>query len=471
MSTTSETTSREFQARFAPFGDKMRAAGLPELMIHVFEHYYGQLVAGATGEIPNSEALPVDALPAYDTLSAAHEEIGVANLEKAIMLKLNGGLGTSMGMDGPKSLLRVKEGKSFLDITVLQLLALRKRYGVPVPLVLMNSFNTQQESLDALNAHSDFNQDIPFGFLQHKEPKVWVEDLTPATWPADPEKEWCPPGHGDIYAAMETSGILETLLEAGYEYAFVSNADNLGATLDPKILGYFVEQGLPFLMETAHRTAADSKGGHIGQRPDGQLILREIAQCPADERESFQDINLYRFFNTNNLWIHLPTLHEVILEREGVLGLPLIRNQKPVDPTQPASPAVYQLETAMGSAIAVFDGAQALTVPRSRFLPVKNNTDLLVLLSDAYRLTPTYEIELAAAATPLVKLDDRYYKLIDDARVRFPYGAPSLIDCAELIVDGDVRFGKDVVVKGKAHLINDGEEPLEIADGAVIRGT
>jgi UTP--glucose-1-phosphate uridylyltransferase len=467
---TPERAREPFEERFAPFAEKMRREGLPELMIHVFEHYYGQLVAGATGEIRASEALPVPQLPDYGGLTPDHEARGIAVLDKAIMLKLNGGLGTSMGMDGPKSLLPVKAGKSFLDITVLQLVALRKRYGVQVPLVLMNSFNTHVESIAALEAHPEFNQGIPFDFLQHKEPKVWKADLTPAEWPADPEKEWCPPGHGDIYAAMETSGILQTLLAAGYEYAFVSNSDNLGATLDPAILGYFAQERLPFLMETAIRTPADSKGGHLAARPDGQLVLREIAQCPADELDEFQNIERYRFFNTNNLWIHLPTLHAVITEREGVLGLPLIRNEKPVDPTQPDSPRVYQLETAMGSAIAVFAGAQALSVPRSRFLPVKNNTDLLVLLSDAYELTPDYGLNLVAEKPPLVKLDDRYYKLIDDARVRFPHGAPSLVDCTELRVDGDVRFGKDVVLQGKVRLANEGNEPLTIADGTVIRG-
>ena len=467
----------EFEQQFAPFGVKMRAEGLPELMIHVFEYYYGQLVAGATGEIPAAEALPVDSLPDYATLGEQTREVGIATLDKTIMLKLNGGLGTSMGMNRPKSLLRVKGDKTFLDITVLQLRELRRRYDVRVPLVLMNSYNTHQESLDALNRHRGFNQDIPFGFLQHKEPKVWKDDLTPATWPDDPEKEWCPPGHGDIYAAMETSGILSTLLDAGYEYAFVSNSDNLGATLDPAILGYFAEQQLPFLMETAIRTKADSKGGHLAQRPDGQLILRESAQCPDAELDEFQNIELYRFFNTNNLWVHLPTLHNVITERAGVLGLPLIRNEKPVDPTDFDSPRVYQLETAMGSAIAVFAGAQALTVPRSRFLPVKNNTDLLVLLSDVYELTPEYGLALAPrsdgrqpATAPLVQLDEQYFKLIEDAQIRFPHGAPSMVDCTALRVDGDVRFGKRVKLTGDVHLRNEGAAPLFIEDGAILHG-
>src|SRR5690606_26731533 len=146
------------------------------------------------------------------------------------------------------------------------------------------------------------------------------------------------------------------------------------------------EKQLPFLMEVADRTRADSKGGHLARRPDGQLILREIAQCPPDELEKFQDIDRYGYFNTNNLWLHLPTLRKILDERKGVLGLPLIRNEKPVDPTNLKSYRVYQLETAMGSAIAVFPGAQAVCVPRTRFLPIKKNNDLLVLWSDAYCL-------------------------------------------------------------------------------------
>ena len=206
------------------------------------------------------------------------------------------------------------------------------------------------------------------------------------TWPADPDKEWCPPGHGDIYPALVTSGMLARMLAQGYEYLFVSNADNLGATLDLSILGFFARHHLPFLMEVAERTAADRKGGHLAQHEDGHLLLRESAQCPPEEESEFQDIRLYRFFNTNNLWIHLPALARLVEKRHGVLGLPLIRNEKPVDPADPTTPRVFQLETAMGAALAVFRGAQALLVPRSRFVPVKKNSDLLVLMSDAYVL-------------------------------------------------------------------------------------
>lgn len=457
------------------FITKMQSARVPELMIDLFCHYYEQLVAGATGFIPNTEALPVADLPTLAELPTALTAQGAQLLDRVVIIKLNGGLGTSMGMQGAKSLLPVKDGLRFIDIIVKQVLHLRKTYRARVPLLLMNSFSTEGETEAALAEHSEFDQQLASSFLQHKEPKIRTDTLLPIKWPEDPTKEWCPPGHGDIYAALTTSGMMAQLLAQGYEYAFVSNADNLGATLDLRILGYLAETQLPFLMEVAQRSAADRKGGHLAQRPDGQLILREIAQCAAAELETFQDITRYRYFNTNNLWVHLPTLQRVLDERNGILGLPLIRNEKPVDPTHPDSPRVYQLETAMGSAIASFAGAQALCVDRSRFAPVKKNNDLLVLWSDAYVLdgeSHLVENPLRAAyghqGAPLVLLDDHYYGLIDDMRARFPYGAPSLLECTELQVEGDVYFGRDVVIRGKVRIINQGMSPLWIADNSEL---
>lgn len=455
------------ERRFAPFATKMARAGLPALVINLFQHYYAQLLAGETGFIPGDEALPVEDLPNFATFNGQYRSVGQAALSRTVVLKLNGGLGTSMGMHGPKSLLRAKGELSFLDIIVRQILHLRSESGARLPLVLMDSFSTQRATQDAMDRYPDFLQDAPVSFLQHMAPKVCKQDLSPAVWPDDPDKEWCPPGHGDLYAAFSTSGTLRKLLDAGYEYAFVSNADNLGATLDADILGYFAANKLPFLMEVAHRTRADSKGGHLARRPDGRLILREIAQCPSNELEKFQDVTRYAYFNTNNLWLHLPTLQRVLTERNGVLGLPLIRNEKPVDPTDLKSYRVYQLETAMGSAIAVFEGAQAVCVPRDRFIPIKKNNDLLVLWSDAYRLTEAYHLELTAGRSepPLVFLDN-HYQLIDDLCARFPHGAPSLAHAEELRVEGDVYFGKDVTVSGQAKVAHTGEQPLYIPDGA-----
>jgi UTP--glucose-1-phosphate uridylyltransferase len=469
-SETVDTTDSSLTARFQPFAAKMQRAGLPELVIKVFRHYYEQLVEGATGYIPNDEALPVDDLPEFSEINGSYNAVGREALNRTVVLKLNGGLGTSMGMHGAKSSLKAKGELTFLDIIVRQILHLRRQSGARLPLVLMDSFNTHRSTLDAIARYEEFSQDVPVSFLQHKAPKVRKSDLSPAVWEEDPSKEWCPPGHGDLYAALITSGMLEKLLNAGYEYAFISNSDNLGATLDVDILGYFAKKQLPFLMEVADRTSADSKGGHLARRPGGQLILREIAQCPSDELEKFQDVERYCYFNTNNLWLHLPTLQKILDERHGVLGLPLIRNEKPVDPTNLKSYRVYQLETAMGSAIAVFPGAQAICVPRTRFLPIKKNNDLLVLWSDAYHLTEDFQMQLATPSQqpPFVHLDDRYYQMIDELCDRFPHGAPSLVDCEELRVEGNIYFGRDVRVVGKVKMSNPDQKPLQIEDSALL---
>ena len=460
--------------RFAPFAAKMRRAKMPEAVIRTFRYYYAQLVDGATGYVPASQALPVHDLPDAAQLDG-YASVGQTALQRAVMIKLNGGLGTTMGMQGPKSLVEVKQGLTFLDIIVRQVLHMRQAYAVRLPLVLMNSFNTQEQSRAALAAYPELDapgqQDVPLDFLQHKTPKIWQADLAPVEWPDDPEKEWCPPGHGDLYLALQTSGLLDQLLAQGYEYAFISNADNLGATIDINILGYLAAEQLPFLMEVAKRTPADSKGGHLALSPDQTLLLREVAQCPVDELEAFQDIERYAYFNTNNLWLHLPTLQQMLEANRGVLKLPLIRNEKPVDPTQPETPRVYQLETAMGHAIGLFPGAQAVQVDRRRFLPVKNTNDLLALWSDAYVLQDDYTIALNPARpgeqAPNVDLDKSYYGLFQQLKERFAHGVPSLLNCTQLQVQGDIYFAGEIPLEGAVCLCHTGEEPL-VLDGEAL---
>jgi UTP--glucose-1-phosphate uridylyltransferase len=442
--------------------DKMRAEGVGDAAIETFAFYYEQLREGASGMLPESEIEPVEDLPALDDLPEADPAV----IDSAVVIKLNGGLGTSMGMTKAKSLIEAKEGKTFLDVIVGQVIGLRKRFGARIPLVLMNSFATREDSLAALERHPDIASDVPPDFLQNKVPKIEAEGLEPVSWPRDPSLEWAPPGHGDLYTALVTSGMLETLRERGYRYAFVSNSDNLGAVLEPRILSCVAREEVPFAMEVARRTEADRKGGHIARLRGDGLVLRETAQTPEEDLEALQDVGRHRYVNTNNLWVDLEALRATLAERDGVLGLPIIVNRKTVDPSDADSPAVVQLETAMGAAVGVFEGARGLHVPRRRFAPVKTTNDLLALRSDAYVLGTDCRVELAQERDdpPVIDLDPEYYKLVGEFERRFPAGAPSLVACERLVVRGDVTFGGGVVVRGAVTV----DGPARIEDGAVL---
>ncbi len=447
--------------------DRMREEGLPEIAVETFARYEQRLGEGEQGTVAEAEIEPLEDAPGLDELP----EGDPSAIERVVVLKLNGGLGTSMGMRQAKSLLEVKRGHTFLDVIVNQVLALRERHGAAIPLLLMNSFATREDSLQALARHPDVElEGLPLDFVQGRVPKLLADGGGPARWPARTELEWAPPGHGDVFTALAATGLLDELLEPGFEYAFLSNSDNLGAELEPRILSWFAAQGLPFVSEVVDRTEADKKGGHLARRAsDGGLLLRETAQVPDDDQAAFEDVSRHRYFNANNIWVDLRALQDALKQRDGVLELPMIVNRKTVDPTDPSSPAVVQLETAMGAAIGVFEGAAAVHVPRSRFVPVKKTNDLLVVRSDAYRLGEDWTVRLAPerdGRVPHVELDPDHFALVGDFDRRFASGPPSLIRCERLEVSGDVSFGEGVTVVGNVRV----EGPRRVEDGALLEG-
>merc|ERR1711920_832227 len=155
----------------------------------------------------------------------------------------------------------------------------------------------------------------------------------------------------------------------------------------------------------------------------------------ADEK-AFQDTSRYKYFNTNNLWVDLEKLKALFDSSGGFIPLPVMLNDKTVDPRDKASTKVIQLETAMGAAISAFEGAIAIQIPRSRFAPVKKCDDLIALRSDAYVITEDFRIQLAEdrkGVPPTVKLDDAY-KFVDAMDTLIPNGPPSLIGCNSLKV-------------------------------------
>jgi UDP-N-acetylglucosamine pyrophosphorylase len=446
---------------------KMEAAGLSAAAIRAFLFQYAKLAGNDAGLIEESTISPVQSLPSIENEPIPAD--GPALEAKTVVLKLNGGLGTSMGLEKAKSLLRVRQELTFLDIITKQFLRLRDAGAPGLELLFMNSFSTSADTARALAAYPALGDPGQLELMQNKVPKIGVTSLAPISWPSNPTLEWCPPGHGDIYPSLLGSGLLDQMLKEGKEFLFVSNSDNLGATLDLRLLGFFAKSEAPFLMEVVSRTPADRKGGHLARRnSDQRLLLRESAQCPEQDLDMFQDIERHRYFNTNNLWIRLSALHRELDRGDGLLPLPLIRNEKTVDPRDKSAPKVYQLETAMGAAIECFDGAGAIQVQRNRFSPVKSTSDLLAVRSDAYELDPDFRLLLRAernGVPPLVKLSDEY-KLVDQFEALIAGGIPSLIGCKSLTLEGKLAFDREVEIVGDVKFVAGGLEPKRIKPGS-----
>ncbi|CAN5553046.1 UTP--glucose-1-phosphate uridylyltransferase [soil metagenome] len=447
--------------------DKMVAAGVDEVAIDTFSHYYRLLEHGETGMVPEESIDPIDMESLADV--EVDPEVASEAIRHTAVIKLNGGLGTSMGMERAKSLLCVRRGLSFLDIIARQVLHLRTEYDAPLPLLFMNSFRTSADTMEALSRYEDLGvEGLPLEFLQNKEPKLLEKDLSPVSYPKNPDLEWCPPGHGDVYTALRGTGLLDLLIERGFRHVFVSNSDNLGAVPDARVAGWFAASGAPFAIEAVRRTASDRKGGHFARRKsDGRLVLRETAQTPPADAEALADLDRHRYCSTNNLWFDLVAMKQALDVRQGILGLPLIKNVKNVDPGDTSTPKVIQVETAMGAAIETFEGSRLIEVGRDRFVPVKTTNDLLVLRSDVYAIGTDFVLDQVATEVPFIDLDTDVYKLVDEFDQRFPEGAPSLAKASSLKVEGDWTFGRGVQVIGDVAL--DSPCAQRVAPGTVLQ--
>ncbi|XP_065176320.1 UTP--glucose-1-phosphate uridylyltransferase-like [Sycon ciliatum] len=387
-------------------------------------------------------------------------------LEKLVVLKLNGGLGTSMGCKGPKSLIAVRGEHTFLDLTVQQIEALNKKYNVSVPLVLMNSFNTHVDTQKILWKYHGTGVPI-FTFQQSCYPRINRESLMPMDTNLDSKEAWYPPGHGDFYEAFYNSSYLTKFIEQGKEFVFVSNIDNLGANVDINILSFLLsqpaEKRCEFVTEVTDKTRADIKGGTLIDY-QGKLRLLEIAQVPKDHIDEFTSISKFKIFNTNNMWINLAAIKR--LTEAKAWNMEIIRNEKTTD----SGTRVIQLETAAGAAIKHFDGATGINVPRRRFLPVKLTSDLLLVMSNLYTIhqgTLSLSEKRQFPGVPLIKLGQDKFKKVKDFLQRFAT-IPDLLELDHLTVSGDVSFGKGVTLKGTVIIIAHHGERIDIAAGSIL---
>ncbi|CDR47350.1 CYFA0S31e00672g1_1 [Cyberlindnera fabianii] len=428
----------------------------------LFRRYLTDKASGNTLDWDKIRSPSQDEVVDYNTFA---DEIKTDNLDKLAVLKLNGGLGTSMGCVGPKSVIEVRDGNTFLDLAVRQIEHLNRQYDSDVPLLLMNSFNTDSDTHQIIRKYGGHRIRIRT-FNQSKYPRVLKDSLLPVPTSADdPINSWYPPGHGDLFESLHASGELDALLEQGKEILFVSNGDNLGATVDLKILNHMLETGAEYIMELTDKTRADVKGGTLINY-NGSVRLLEIAQVPKEHVEEFKSIKKFKNFNTNNLWINLRAVKRLI---EGnSIQVEIIPNEKSITNKQGQEVNVLQLETAVGAAIRHFNGAHGVVVPRSRFLPVKTCSDLLLVKSDlfflehgALKLDPS-----RFGANPLIKLGS-HFKKVSNFNQRIPH-IPKILELDHLTITGNVNLGKGVVLKGTVIIVCQDGQRIDIPNGSVL---
>lgn len=415
---------------------------------------------------------PEGSILKYSEISDALETDVKDALNKLVVVKLNGGLGTSMGCTGPKSLISLRRDLTFLDMNVQQIEHLNNKYGCFVPLVLMNSFNTHDETMKTLRKYNSCNLEIHC-FNQSCHPRIVKESLLPLPNVLGNKKNefnvehWNPPGHGDIYRSFYNSGLLQKFIDKGKEFIFVSNIDNLGATVDINILTYLnnppCTPAPEFLMEVTDKTRADVKGGTLIEY-EGRQRLLEIAQVPKENVDEFKSVNKFRIFNTNNLWMKLKAIKRIV---EGnKMHMEVIVNNKTLDNGM----RIIQLETAVGAAMKNFEGARGINVPRRRFLPVKTCSDLLIIMSNLYEMQHgrlTMNSLRQFPSVPIVQLSGSHFKKVKDFLYRFET-IPDLLELDHLTVSGDVTFGKGVSLKGTVIVIANHGERIDIPSGAIL---
>jgi len=417
----------------------------------------------------NSISLPPpEMIEAYDAFQS--EELWEARqlLDKLVVVKLNGGLGTSMGCTYPKSVITVRDEKTFLDLQVQHIENLNNRYGCRIPLVLMNSFNTHEDTKKVIRKYMHLN--VPLHcFQQSQYPRLFKESLrcVPTSIGDSETGSWYPPGHGDMYQAFYNSGLMEKFIAEGKEYIFVSNIDNLGATVDLSILNHLLSQSddakFEFVMEVTDKTKADVKGGTLIKCKD-KLRLLELAQVPKGHIEDFKSIKKFKIFNTNNLWVRLSAMQRLI--KSDSLHMEIIVNQKQL----PNGDKIIQLESAIGDAIKCFNRSIGINVPRSRFLPVKTCSDLFLIMSNLYTMTSNGTLAMTTqrefAVTPYVLLGN-HFKNVAEFLARFA-NIPDVLELDHLTVAGDVTFGKNVVLKGTVIVLANHGESIDIPSGSVL---
>lgn len=380
-------------------------------------------------------------------LTSDDTSVGSAHVNQVAILKVNGGLGTTMGCAYAKSLINVNQNFSFLDIIGQQVNTLRHTYDVPIPLILMNSFYTDSDTTQALKDKIEY-----VSFVQNEFPRINAESFYPFSSSEDEKLEWAPPGHGDIYESLFSSGIADELISQNIFYLFISNSDNLAATFNPAFLGKMIREKISFLMEVTPKTQSDIKGGILAESGN-RVVLVERAQVDDAYVKEFEDTSVFPYFNTNNIWVDL---REIKRKKENnTLKLPVIANRKVVEDM-----SVIQLESAMGAAIECFEQSKIICVDRSRFFPIKNCSDLLLLKSDVVQITDgnVHTIKNGRGVLPSIFLG-KEFSSITSFDERF-LAIPSLVAANSVHLEGNISISENVIFIGNVKIVSHSRDPF-----------
>lgn len=317
--------------------------------------------------------------PVDDVVNADYESNELRALGEAALAEghvatcvLNGGMATRFG-GVVKGVVEVFGGQSFLALKARDARLAAERWGQPVPLVLMNSFATSEATAQHVAAAQGFGLATENILTFHQSISLRLTQGGELFIGKDGKPSYHAPGHGDFFACLRNSGVLAQLRQRGVRVLLFSNVDNLGATIDPVIIGHHLREGRPFTAELTQKQRTASGAWDKGGAPakvNGRRQLVEGFRFPGDfAQERLPD------FSTNNMLFTLEAIDRPV---------PLTRHvvKKSVD-----GQTALQLEsiTCEASAVDAPDGTPLLPMtllrvpregPRGRFFPVKEPEDL-----------------------------------------------------------------------------------------------
>ncbi|WMV10962.1 hypothetical protein MTR67_004347 [Solanum verrucosum] len=380
----------------------------------------------------------------YERLEPASEDATETKqlLDKLVVLKFNGNLGSDMGFSGPKSALEVCNGLTCLDLVVNHIESINSKYGCNIPLLMMNTPSTHDGIMKVLEKHPNKNIHT---FTQSQRQQENIEDMSePRTLNKSSAQEKLYPSNLlEVFLSLNSSGKLEPLISQGKEYFLLLQSENVAEVVDPKILNHLIKNSIEHCVEVMPTTSG----------------TEETSLPPQEGRiQSFKDLHcmmnlIFLFFivrgpkskehvkSINTMWMSMSCV-ERLLQRND-LGF---------------------------TSSKFFDRAFAIDTPWSRYLPVERTSDLLILQSDLYTSVEGTLVRNAARANPKdpsIELGPEFGN-VDDFRSLFK-SIPSIIELDSLKVTGDVWFGTGITLKGKVSIAARPGMKIVIPDGMELK--